>query len=293
MNSSDAHRPLSALYQGDHWAQALSLPASARAAGFEATLWVASAGLGLQPVTTQAPAYAATFAARHADRVAADAVGRRQWWHALQEHRGAATLTDLARGGSLLLVLSEDYGHALHEELSAAAAVASDALLIGGALPVPGVQRLPADRRLRRHLGGTMTSLNVRTAGAWLRALPTPRLTSPAALKGWQEWAAQVAHEEVYDRRPLSDDQIRLFITTQRALGRHTSKTTMLRALRADGQACEQSRFGRLYAEVAQAQGSRFPAARPPAEGTSAPPTRARLAAPQPEARHPEHGGAA
>ncbi|ABS05842.1 hypothetical protein [Kineococcus radiotolerans] len=267
-----SQRPLATLYQGDHWAQAQTLPAAAARVGFHADLWVASAGLGLQPITAQAPAYAATFAARHLDRVAADACGRQQWWAALQARRGASTLADLARAGSLLMIFSEDYGHAVQEELHAVAHVGADALLIGGASDIDGLPRLAADRRLRSHLGGTLTSLNVRTALAWLQrlspstttssgsALATtagplvggPTLTSTAAWRRWRRWSTAHAHEEVYDRRPLSDEQVRAYIGTRHALMARPSRTTLLRALREDGYACEQSRFGHLYTQVLQ-----------------------------------------
>src|SRR3954471_8469100 len=61
--------PLSALYQGEAWSQVVRLELALRNAGFGPTLLVASAGLGLQPVTSPAPPYSATFAPAQADSV--------------------------------------------------------------------------------------------------------------------------------------------------------------------------------------------------------------------------------
>src|SRR3954453_22863547 len=55
--------PLRALYQGEAWSQVGRLELALRSAGFEPTVLVASAGLGLQPVTGSASSYSATFAA--------------------------------------------------------------------------------------------------------------------------------------------------------------------------------------------------------------------------------------
>jgi hypothetical protein len=62
--------PLSGLYKGEHWLQAHTVISAATRAGFEAELWVVSAGLGLQPATAVFPAYAATFSPGHEDSIA-------------------------------------------------------------------------------------------------------------------------------------------------------------------------------------------------------------------------------
>jgi len=98
--------PLHQLYRGDHWTHALGLPGVAAASGFDADLWVASAGLGLQPVATPAPSYAATFSPRHPDSVGQNNEERAQWWAALQASAGGATLADLAQRGPVLLAMS-------------------------------------------------------------------------------------------------------------------------------------------------------------------------------------------
>ena len=55
--------PVSDLYAGDAWRRTEAVLAAAASAGFEPTLFVASAGLGLVEASTLAPAYGATFTA--------------------------------------------------------------------------------------------------------------------------------------------------------------------------------------------------------------------------------------
>src|SRR5262245_42960354 len=83
------------LYGGDHWSVARSLPEVAAASGFDAYLWVASAGYGLVPADARLRPYSATFAAGHSDSVClarTDGTTRskfaRDWWAHLGEMPG-------------------------------------------------------------------------------------------------------------------------------------------------------------------------------------------------------------
>ncbi|MGW7751263.1 hypothetical protein ACWGK6_06775 [Streptomyces violaceusniger] len=246
MNASRTHS-LTELYRGDHWTQARRLRDAAAKAGFEADLWVASAGLGLQPVSAAAPSYAATFSTRHADSVTTTAEGSTQWWSHLQGGAGRATLQELGKAGPVLMVLSEVYAKAMEAELRAVAAVASEALLFGGVDEIAGIQRVPADAGLRRILGGTLTSLNVRMAASWLHHCRDGELTSTATNDSWKKWAAGESRPEQHNRQPMTDEQVAAFIRKQTASQPGISRTRLLRALRDEGRACEQSRFANLY----------------------------------------------
>ncbi|MFJ1749959.1 hypothetical protein ACIOJD_27510 [Streptomyces sp. NPDC088116] len=241
---------LTDLYRGDHWTRSRRLTAAASDAGYKTQLWVASAGLGLQPVepeTETAPAYAATFSRQHADSVATSAVENAQWWSHLQAGTGRATLQELGQRGSVLMALSEVYASAMEEELLALGALEGEALLIGGLREVPGVHRVRSDAGLRHALGGTLTSLNVRMAASWLEHSRVGSLTSPATQKAWNEWAAATMKPEQYNREPMSDEDVIVFIRREAAKAPGISRTRLLRALRDGGKACEQSRFANLY----------------------------------------------
>lgn len=247
VNKASPTHTLTELYRGDHWTQARRLRGAAAEAGFNADLWVASAGLGLQPVSASAPSYAATFSTRHADAVAATAEGSAQWWGHLQERTGRATLQELGKGSPVLLVLSEVYAKAMKAELLALAEVGSEVLFFGGVEEIAGIQRVPADAGLRRTLGGTLTSLNVRMATSWLQHCQNSQLTSRATSDSWKLWAAGESRPEQHNRQPMTDDEVVAFIRRQAASQSGNSRTRLLRLLRDGGRACEQSRFANLY----------------------------------------------
>ena len=248
VDSAPRTHTLADLYRGDHWTQSRRLCDAAAKAGFAtADLWVASAGLGLQPVSAWAPAYAATYSLRQADAVTTSTEDCAQWWELLQQSAGRATLPELGKGSPVLVVLSEPYARAMAAELRELATAGSDALVVGGVEEVPGLHRVPADAGLRRALGGTLTSLNVRMAASWLEHCQDGQLTSPATRDSWRLWAARESKPERYDRKPMTDDQIMTFVRARLAAQPRLSRTRLLRELRDGGQACEQGRFAELY----------------------------------------------
>src|SRR5262249_10951824 len=121
------------LYAGDHWTVVLSLPAVARAAGFEPQLWVISAGYGLVSERARLHSYSATFGRAYLDSVAtcggAEAQATNQaWWSHLTNWRGPEqaprSLEMLVRQdprAGLLVMGSADYIRAVEDDLLAAA----------------------------------------------------------------------------------------------------------------------------------------------------------------------------
>lgn len=240
--------PLGELYQGDQWRRAAALTKVAYRAGFEPRLYVASAGLGLQPVSSLAPSYAATFMPRHEDSVASSSAQAAQWWDHLQRMDTSSHLPRIAAtAGQALVVLSQTYAQAMRSDLATLAATGVDVVLIGGATDLNGITRVPANASLRTALGGTLTSLNVRMASAWLEHCTPGRLITPAAKERWSTWAFQAARPERYARQPMSDQTVIDFIKEMKACYPGYSRTRLLRLLRDKGMACEQKRFAELY----------------------------------------------
>jgi hypothetical protein len=238
------------LYKGEHWSQTRDLMQVAVKAGFSPELWVASAGLGLQPVSKSFPPYAATFSAGHADSVAATGVDRRHWWNSLQGLMGTSSAADLGARRSVLLVLSEVYGSVLQGELRELGQCNDDVVLVGGADQIQGIHRVPANGALRRALGGTLTGLNVRMATSWLEHCTDGMLTSDETIGSWSRWATASEHLERYNRQPMTDAQIKEFIRRSVAKQPDLSRTSLHRLLRESGKACEQKRFANLYVET-------------------------------------------
>ncbi|MFC9635275.1 hypothetical protein ACFTY8_40040 [Streptomyces mirabilis] len=239
---------LEELYQGDQWRRALALTDVASRAGFTPRLYVASAGLGLRPVSSLAPSYAATFLPRHADSVASSSTQTTQWWDHLRLLDGTSDLSQIATAaGRVLVVISAPYAQAMHHDLLALAATDTDVVLIGGATHLDGILRVPANAALRQALGGTLTSLNVRMAASWLEHCTPGRLTDPDAQTRWHHWATQAARPERYDRAPVPDETVIAFIKEMKRLHPDSSRTRLLRLFRDKGMACEQKRFAGLY----------------------------------------------
>ncbi|MER5280110.1 hypothetical protein ABT025_30855 [Streptomyces sp. NPDC002809] len=132
-------------------------------------------------------------------------------------------------------------------DIQGLADVGGEVLLVGGVEKIPGIQRVPSNAGLRRTLGGTLTSLNVRMAASWLEHCEDGRLTSTATSDSWQRWASDVAEPERYNRTPISDEDVMAFIKRENASHPGISRSRLLRALRDGNQACEQSRFANLY----------------------------------------------
>lgn len=235
--------PLRNLYQGDAWSQLPRLENTSRAAGFDAVTFVASAGLGLRPVSDVAPAYGATFTPNQLDSIPGTVTQQRKWWDELNEWNGS--------GGELpnsptLFVLSRRYADVL-APLVAKAAVTNSVLVVGGSDSIDASLRLPADAKLRATLGGTLGALNMRAAVEWMDRLTSTAIDSRADRESWDAWAQVVGRHERYDRAPLGDKEVLEAIRLIRAQEPAISKTRALRALRDNGIACEQKRFGRLF----------------------------------------------
>lgn len=235
-------RPLMELYSGETWAQVRTLALRAAILGYEPDMFVASAGLGLQRASTLAPAYSATFSAGHADSVGASALEAQAWWNELPH-------AEIASGGRAIWVLSEAYSRSISRHLLTLTEP-RDLLVFGGSSDVGEEVRVAPDRSLRRALGGTVTSLNVRSAVQWLNLSGGDDPFASAAWQRWRTWTQEKRHREIFDRRPLSDSAVLDFISELRAGQPSISKTNALRILREAGMACEQRRFSTLFQQA-------------------------------------------
>ena len=238
---SSSRIPLIDLYRGETWSQVKRLVATAHSIGFETDVLVASAGLGLRRLDDTAPAYAATFTRGHPDSVAGSAHESAAWWELLPH-------AELTKPKCAMWVLSENYGQAIGGHL-VEHCMADDQLVFGGANGIPDEVRVASDRTLRRALGGTTTSLNVRTAIQWLLVTKDVGPFGTRAEAAWHGWAEGARYREQYDRRPVSDSAVLEFVASVRSRDPRISKTRALRSLRDAGMACEQGRFSTLFSQ--------------------------------------------
>jgi hypothetical protein len=244
LDRAASRRPLVELYCGETWSQVRALAVKARNLGYEPIMFVVSAGLGLQHISTEAPAYAATFSAGHPDTVGASILQAQAWW-------GALPKAEISSGRRAIWVLPETYSRVVSQQLLKETAPA-DLLVFGGSNEVPESVRIRSDRSLRRALGGTVTSLNVRSAMQWLTLSDGEDPFTSIARDKWRAWSQEERHREVFDRKPMSDSEVLGFIGELCAHHPNISKTKALKALRDAGMACEQHRFSTLFQQAAR-----------------------------------------
>jgi hypothetical protein len=243
------------MYAGEHWDIARRLtrhhPGS--------RLWVCSAGYGLVPAEAPIRPYSATFSGNHPDAIPGGKPGARAWWASLAEWTGPVeeprSLVALARSAPtsrILVAVSAHYLSACRDDVLAAAenlvSPGELSIIAAGSKHEPDLApyMLPGDARLQHALGGSRLSLNVRIATALLRHGVTNHETMSEHLRNLL--AMQPALRR-YNRHSMTDVQITGYIALQLLQEPAASCTRLLRRLRDSGNACEQSRFGLLYAQ--------------------------------------------
>jgi hypothetical protein len=155
----------------------------------------------------------------------------------------------------MLVVASENYLKAISGDLSGAACELADPDLLtivsSGTKQLNGLSEhlLPCDARFQAMVSGARRSLNTRLASKIVsesRALPRRSTLT----RRFQKLLSEQPELPKYDRSPMTDMEVRRFILSafnREAAPRHTP---LLRQLRAEGKACEQSRFRRLFEKI-------------------------------------------
>lgn len=263
--------PANDVYMGDHWSVVRTIPDVARTAGLRVQLWVCSAGYGLIRPETPIKAYQATFARGEDDYIGAGLVEDEhtlhRWWDGVCSYRFPMqadvprTFAELAAAfphTPMLVALSADYLNAVAEDLGNVLArpYFHDHLAIvscGTGQPHATWKNhlLPCDASHAFTLGGALTSLNARIARHLLQSVTRTELTIDALTKV----AASMNRSRgkaAPTRIPQTDTDVARFIRNAMAKSSPASKTKLLQQLRKSGQACEQKRFGAIYAQVRQ-----------------------------------------
>jgi hypothetical protein len=259
------------LYAGDHWQIAAGLPATAAACGVKAQLWVLSAGYGLIAGSAQVAPYSATFSVGHPDEVLnrfnkRDVCAVRDWWASLSQWSGPhandpRTITDLVLRNPhipIVVIASPKYLAAIQDDLLKARTVLADpATLIVVSAGARGrgplaESMIDCSARLQAALGGALMSLNARVARSIIEKEPT----YPWTVSGFQRLLERIPMDasegRVPSRKAVTDDEVRIFVRNALRANPMARHTSLLRAYREAGYACEQKRFGRLFKEMEQ-----------------------------------------
>ena len=266
-------RPARDLYGGDSWSVALQLAEAGKAKGLSPRVWVCSAGYGLVSLDAQLAGYAATFSPGHEDSVSSrsDSASRdlecQDWWQGLATWKGPEpgqprSLAELAAQSPrtpMLFAGSEAYLRALLVDLGEAGVRLRKKLMVisAGAPPIEGIyeHQLPCDARFQGELGGARQSINVRILKSLLENVPEPDLHIDSAMEVIGKMSENLEPLKKFDRKPMTDDQLREFIRKERAANPKAKHSPLLRKLRDSGFQCEQSRFKHLFQEEARRHG--------------------------------------
>lgn len=259
--------PAEDLYMGEHWSVVRDIVSVAGDQGWDVRLWICSAGYGLIRPTARIHSYQVTFASGIRDSVTAwEDNAARKWWkgvcsYAIAGERGVPrSLTKLALvypRTPMLVALSADYLNAVEEDLLSVVSheyFRRHLAIVSCGTNGPALQwknnLLPCDGSVSASLGGTFTSLNVRVARFLLQS-PAP--TDPT-VGHWSALVGSLERETTArpSRTPQSDSEVSSFIRTALKRVPNASRSKLLEEFRKSGKACEQKRFGELYAGLRQ-----------------------------------------
>lgn len=259
-SADDAAIPARELYKGDHWVVVRDILEMGRTR--ELTVWVCSAGYGLiQPHQAIKP-YAATFSPGQPDSVCTSINTASAWWERLHAWnpdggdgpRSLQSAISRHPKDKWLVVLSPPYLTAvkddLHRGLDSLASPDNLSIISTGMGRLNGLSEalLPTDERFQSLLAGSKISLNVRIA-RWLleNGIDYGRQSLKSILGSK---ISELQKPERPIRQAISDLEVIKFIRERMAASKKPAHTPMLRELRNQGLACEQSRFSHLFKQV-------------------------------------------
>jgi hypothetical protein len=259
------------LYCGDHW-HVLRTLAQTQTKPPKFELWVASAGWGLISSEDNITSYGATFSHLESDSVIHPRVALREsqlWWNGLvqsnlQEKKSPYSLTALAKRNPespMLVALPPGYLVAVRDDLLAARSLLETPELL--VVVSGGTKRevefstnlIPCDSRLQPLLGGSLTSLNARVARYILDKYTSRTLRASRVIQDFETLISQSEKHSLPKRDAMTDEEVSDFISKQLSIAHSKqSHSSLLRAFRDLGKACEQSRFRRIYHDVIQSR---------------------------------------
>lgn len=279
------------MYRGGHWAASCAALDAAIRRGFEAELWVLSAGYGLLSAEhDQIKPYDATFSvyakpkslpAPPDNSVARgiDAKNRysyhRAWWRKLQalnpsggdqpRHMGHLA-EQLGPDGAMLVIASDGYLGAIAPELPVAAAAlpSSKRLAIVSAGAPQSLKRqlephmVPLDARFNQVIPGAMTTLNARAA-AWLTGNLAPDGFDVSACRSAMDGALSgLERPQTPARAKATDDELKAYLHAELANEPGASLKRLHDRLRDQGRACSVERFKGLLDVVRAERATRL-----------------------------------
>lgn len=271
---SPAESPMvraSDLYVGPHWRRSCEAVDLAEGSGVfaDVQLHVMSAGYGLVPSCEPLRPYAATFSTESDDCVLGRGDRGDAWWDELSRFelpsgapRSIRSLAEQDNDATIVVVGSTQYMRAVAQDVIAASRLAEPErvwIVCGGRVPTELENIAVAlDGTKAEGLQARMVDLAAAATAHLARSAGEHRFRLSEASRVLEEIEASTAPSARRKARTASDQEVTDFITRSIAgweESRPPTKTALLRLLRANEDfACEQKRFGRLYAEALEAR---------------------------------------
>ena len=187
-----------------------------------------------------------------------------EWWRLLGTWAGPSkssirhieTLAADSPLTTLMIIASADYVAAMAGDIRAALRKLKDQgrLIIVSTGVSAGLELdrycIPVSARLLHHFGGSRVSLNARTGLHLVKTLSEGRLVFELAVRELKRLTAQQPPSLGFDRLVKTDDEVKDFIRMEVANLPNCSHSGLLRRFRDSGNACEYSRFARIFSEV-------------------------------------------
>ena len=266
LESDNPSTPAGELYVGSHWQESLACESAATKQGFEADLWVLSAGYGLiskdEPVTPYAASFAAggdsiqnlTWPSNFSSKQKAQ-----EWWSLLHRYRKRQDLRRFSKLAKtkqpLLIILSREYYSAVEPEVIDLISAGVNLMIVSAGLaqhlksasPVVRPHILPFSDSFKQvddYLNKTNVSLNARLATWLVRNHSKAILNGVDAVKPILEGILQDLPPMVRkDVNRMTDEEVLSFIAANYSDALN-SATKMLRRLRdVEQMSCEQKRL--------------------------------------------------
>jgi hypothetical protein len=223
---------------------------------------VFSAGLGIFDIGTRIPSYAATFTQGSPDSVSEidcsiSAFDANYVWFKMnskkyRDNNGHLNYKKIFDNAPTIFCLSSSYLQVLSNDLVRFDESTREKIMIVGSKfnGMEGYEHIDTPGKLRLTLGGTLSTVSVRTLSYMLSLVDTD--TDPGSLfKSMSDLASAIKckSEELpkFNRITMQDSEVLNFISTELSINSTCSASTLLRKLRDSGFACEQSRFKKLF----------------------------------------------
>ena len=255
------------LYSGDSWFVGRKMRDSLNGS---CSLWAISAGFGLVHADDLLISYGATLSTGHPDSVfrPGDRWGpqraNRRWWGSLSDWAGPAngerqrsieSVASTHPDSAFVVCVGRAYLDAVVDDLAGCLSQLAEPqrlMVFGsGGCPDPRIAdswiQVPAKTRLS--VGGSLASLSVRAAKHVLEQGQPMTVTAYSARSAIRTLSKPLDELSPIRRRRLTDDEIVEWIMSAARRTPRLTKTSALRELRDSGLACEQGRFGDLFAE--------------------------------------------